>query len=495
MDKNNRSNETLLDFSCIFWGFIDQWKAILFFSLIFSLLITGLKYRSDSLAYDAAVSASKESVITAEQAAKQIEDILGTLSNEDKAAVDYALGFHSLISDKYKYQTESPIMNIDHNHTEVLTITYRIEGDIDHSLRSTLNDGYITTFNDQSALETISEAVSKKIAPEYIKELISFSDPYAGLSQVPASIIQDDNSFNVFVIIPKNASPDLIETAVTDVIKKRCRDLSVSIVPHTIDTVSSGTSTSVCNGVQVKQSDVYYSISYLKGSLDTAISGLSPSQSAAYSTLIQLQNIINGNAEVMNNVTVADPIKPGVSKQFLFIGFILGILLYFFAFTIYLVLSSKIVSAKVAERVIHKRILGEYYNNVAKSSIISKLFHSPAIFNLRHRDMTDLEKQASEVSQSLDVISSREKISNIMLINTYSEQDTFTDSIKKACNSDGISLNVLQQTDINDEAFKDVSNAIISVSNNTRINKLYSVIDLLDYYHINILGFVYTASH
>ena len=496
MDINNRANETLLDFSDIFWGFIDQWKAVILFSLIISIIVTGLKYKRDSDAYTAAITAAKENPITAEVAAQRINETLDALSDEDRSAVNFALGFYSLLSDKYKYQAESPIMSVDPNHTEILTITYRITGDIDPSLLTSLNEVYITAFNDHVALEAISDATSAKIAPDYIKELISFSDPYTALSQTPASIIQEDNTFTVYVIIPKNESSELIEGAITDVLKKKSHEYSASIAPHTIETVSVTSSATACNSVLTKQSDIYYSSSYLKSSLDGVVSGFNPQQSEAYNLILQLQSAINDNGgEAAGLSIVPEPAKPTLSKKAMVLGFVPGIFLYLFAFIICLIFSYKTGSAKIAKKITHKRLLGEFYQNTAETSILGKLLHSPTVFNLWHRGKTDLEKQAEEVSQSLDVIAAREGLENILIVNTYSGQDTFTDSIKKACSADDLSISVLQQDDINDEAFKDVTDAVLSVSTNTRVKNLYELIDLLNYYRINILGFIFTTDH
>ena len=494
MDYNNRSNETLLDFSGIIWGFLEQWKAVLIFSLIISLLVTGLKYRHDIAEYNAAVTAAKENAITADQAEQRIQEILDSLSDEDRSVVNFALGFHSLISDKCKYQSESPIMSVDPNHTEVLSIIYRISGDIEPSLRSSLDDGYITAFNDYAALESVSEATSTKIAPDYIKELISFSDPYSELSKTPVSIIQDDNTFSVFVIIPEGESSDIIEGAITDIIKKKSRDLSVSIAPHTIEVVSTSSSKAVCNSVLAKQSDIYYSVSYLKSYLSTAVSEFNPQQSAAYNAVLQLQShIISNEDNIADSGLTPEPAKPEISRRVMAFGVILGILLYLFAFIMYLVFSEKIISANVAKKIIHKRLLGEYYQNNAEAGLLGKLLHSPAVSGFRYRDKNNLEEQAAAVSKALEVISSREDIDNILIVNTCSEQESFTDSIRKSCISDDISLSVLQQADFNDASIKNVNNAVISISYDTRIKQLYSLLDLLDYYRINILGFIYIA--
>lgn len=496
MDNNNRTNETLLDFSNIFWGFIDQWKAVLLFSVIIALVVTGIKYKYDTNTYNAAVAAANENTITADQAMQKINETLDALAVEDKAAVDYALGFHSLILDKYRYQTESPIMRLDPNHTEVITITYRISGALEPSQLSSLNDGYLTAFNDHTALETVSDATTSKIAPDYVKELISFADPYSGLSQIPASIVQEDNTFNIFVVIPKDESADSIESAVTDVIKKKSRELSADTAPHTVETVSVSSSVTACNSVLQKQSDIYYSTSYLRSSLNAVVAEFNPQQAEAYNLVLQMQAFINGGADASAELSlVPEPAKPGISKKAMVLGFIPGMLFYLFAYIVCLVFGGKTVSAKVAEKITHKRLLGEYYQSAPASGLLGKLLHSPAVFNFRHRGKTGLEEQVSEVSQSLDVISAREGIDNILVVNTYDGEDPFTDSIKKTCNEAGLSLDVLQQADINDEAFKDVTDAVISVSDSTGIKQLYSLVDLLDYYRIKILGFVYTANH
>lgn len=489
MDNNHRANETLLDLSSIFWGFIDQWKAILLFSLIISLLITGIKYRYDSATYEAAVAAAEEAAVTVEQAEQRIAETLGALSSDDKAVVDFALGFNELIKDKYKYQSESPIMSIDPNHTEVLSITFRVNGDIDSSKRASLSDGYITTFNDESVLKVISESTAAKTAPDYIKELLSFSDPYEKLSHAPDVIISDDNTFNVFAIIPDGESADSFEKAITDVMKDRSNVLSKTIAPHTIETVSTGSSVSACNSVLAKQSDIYYSSSYLKSSLNAAIAEFTPEQAAAYSTVTQLQSVVNG-ADIAPETVIPEPAEPGISLKSTVLGFIAGILLYFFAFIVCMLFTEKIPSAGTAKKITRKRLLGECYQKAASSGLLSKLMHSQAVFDLRYRGKTNLEDQINEITHTLDAVSSREHIDSISVINTAENQNAFTNLIKAKA---GSPLSVINWDDVNDEAVTDVSDAVISVSNDTPMKQLYSLVDLLDYYRINILGFIYMA--
>lgn len=493
MNSSQRANEITLDFSCVLWDFISQWKAVFVFSLIVSILVTGFKYSQDSDAYELAVEAANETIASID-APRRIQETLDALSDDDRAAVEYALQFRRMLSDKRAYQAESPIMSLDSNHTEVVSLCFRVESMSDSSLRSSLSDGYISLFNDASALETISEATTSKIKPDFLKELLSFSDPYSALSYAPDGILKDDDTFNIFVIIPPGESADAISDAVSDVIRSRCSELSKTITPHTVRMISKTSSTTVCSSVLAKQSDVYYSISYLSGNLNVTISEMNAQQSAAYNSILQLQSVVL-NPEAANAVAeAAIPDKPAFSKRSMILGLGLGAIVYFFALILYTLLHENVLSSKIAAKVLHKRLIGECYVLRHEDTFLRKMFQSPAIFNYRYRDKTDPDKQSEVIAQSLEIVSAKEPLGKISLINTSDVQESFSELVLSACKENGLSLELV---DCSRKAaaytLKGINNALISVNRNTSIKQLYSLIDLLDYYKIEILGFIYTA--
>lgn len=495
MDRSNCSNEVLLDFSCLFWDFITQWKAIIIFSLIISLLFTCIKYKRDSVAYEAAVSAANENNLTSEQLNQRIQDTLDALSPEDKAAVNYALGFYSLISDKQAYQRESPLMNVDPNHVDMISLGFKISGDLDQSLISSIDNGYLTVFNDTSALEDISNATTSEIEPDYIKEMIYYSDPSKDLSTSPDSIIED-NSFNIYVIIPPDEDSELIKNAVINTIKNKCNDLSKSVAPHSVSVISNTSSTTACSSIMSRQSDVYYSLAYMKSSLSSVLAELGNQQIAAYNTVLHLQSIATAKDDAQTEADTTVPVKPGISKRALLVGFGLGIIFYLFIFIIYTLLRDKVASSIIAKKLLHQRLIGECYSKKPDITVFQKLFHSTCVFNYRYRGKTDNREQVDSITQTLGAISAKEHISNISIINTSSDQDNLADSIIAKGKENSLSIGIIKDEDIlKDSSLIDITDAVISVSNNTCVKQLNSLIDLLDYYRINVLGFIFSADH
>lgn len=497
MYSEQRTNDIIFDFSCIFWDFLMQWKAVLILSLITAVLVSGIKYRKDSAEYAAAIAAANEYNITEAQAEQRIHDILDALPDEDKGFVKHALGYKSLLSEKLKYQAESPLMGIDYNHTNVMTLCFQVSGDLDSLSISSLESGYLATFNNNDTLQSLSAVTESAIDPCYIKELISFSDPSVALSQIPSELFQSDNIFYFYMIIPPNESQNNLEDSIISAFKNQCSELSSSIAPHKIELISEDFSTISCNSVYAKQADVYFSLSNLKSYFNSAVSELNEQQSAAYNTILQLQNVIEQHNTSATSSEVKTPEKSRISKRASVLGLVLGIILYFFLYIIHTLLREKVPSSGIAKKILHKRLLGEYYTLVPRERFFEKLICSPVVFKCRYRGKTDADQQSEHITQVLHTISSKQSIHNLAVITTADEQNPFLDKIKQKCEKLGLSIELkhVSKDDISDKVIENIDNAILSVSNETEVNLLNTLDDMLSYYRINVVGFIFTANH
>ena len=380
MYNNQRSNEILLDFRGLFWSFLSQWKAFLIFALIVSMLLTEKKKKKSMAAYDAAVAEANERSLSAAEAQARIDESMGMLSSVERANVEYAVSIYDFIQEKQSYQRLSPLMQVDPNHTNILTLTFQVNGDLKQSDLSSLGDGYLTAFNDEDIIEAFIETTGTAYAPEYIKELISFSDPSKDSS--PSNFLNNDNIFNVFVVIPPDEDAGAFEKAVAEAIKAKGSELSKSIVQHDVDLVSAESFVAACSSILSKQTEVYYSISYLKSAYGNAYNDLNSNQIAAFNTMLRLKPLAESKTDPEPAVL---PDKPGINKRTFVTGFGFGIILYFALFVLYTLFVGKVISSKIAKKLLRYRLIGEYYEMAKDGTLLDKLFCSRTVFNRRYR--------------------------------------------------------------------------------------------------------------
>lgn len=491
MYSNQRSNEILLDFRGLFWSFFSQWKAFLIFALIVSMLLTGLNYKKSMDAYDAAVAEANERSLSAAEAQARIDESMGMLSSVERANVEYAVSIYDFIQEKQAYQRFSPLMQVDPNRTNILTLTYRVNGDLDQSVLSSLGDGYLTAFNDADTIASVAKSSGTAYAPEYIKELISFSDPSDDSVSASSGFLNDEKVFSVFVVIPPDEDAGAFEKAVTDAIKAKSSVLSKSIAPHDVVLISSESFVSSCSSILSKQTEVYYSISYLKSAYGNAYNDLNDYQIAAFNTLLRLKSVAEGKVDPEPLIL---PDKPGINKRTLVTGFGFGIILYFAIFVLYTMFVGKVISSKIAKKLLHCRFIGEYYEMAKDGTLLDKMFHSRTVFNHRYRGRIDTDKQTSEIVQNIKTLALKDGLNKISLIPADSSQACFSSAVKSGCEKAGLNAS-FWGVDSGAESFDLLESScnVITVSNHTEAGQLNQLVDALNRNGVNVVGFIYTA--
>lgn len=486
--KYKTSQEFEFDLLDLFWKFLMQWKAILAVCIAMALLVTGVKYISDSKAYEAALAekaeAEKEAALSVEERIAKITD---ALPQSDRSTIQYILGMQDSLNYLNSYLNDSIMLNADPTRQRNLSIKYYLKkGDV--SDIQTLVDAYSTCMRRSKVIKEFRDIISPDSSLEYIYELVS---TYSGNI---ADSSADSTLFTVNLILPERIDSDLLIRELDVIIRDIQKELSSAMGNHSIKRVNAEDFRTYAASVSDRRTNISYAINNLNNNLNNAKNNLTEEQIAALEAIDTIKNF-SSNVQEGADISEADPLKaPGFDMIFAMLGFMLGLILYAICFLIVSILKKVINSASVAISCTDTRLLGELY--VLKDHKgIRKLFSSKGVSKKRYKDKLDMDSQAEEAAAAIDAVCSYHNTENLtFLMNGISESlhDAFDLIIKKSGSSGRqIKLDVIDAVKTDEKTLSGLSNIAFAISNNSGVYNIGKMTNLCREYGITPLGTVY----
>ena len=194
MDQNTsmRNNDAvLIDLKELLWKLLEQWKAILVFSLIIMLLFSGYSY------VKAGAGTEESSVI------QTPEEILAGLSEEDRAQV-LNVYLESEAKEKVReYIEDSALMKLDPYNVTTLAMSWTVLSD--KEINNQLVASYRNELDSNDVLGAVSDAWNGKYSIQQVEELTVIS------SDISEDDDENDQSGSVIELklyIPEGESAD-----------------------------------------------------------------------------------------------------------------------------------------------------------------------------------------------------------------------------------------------------------------------------------------------
>lgn len=490
---NNSYNEPKdinIDFIDYLWKLLMQWKVILIFCIAMAILVPGVKYLSDSKAYNAELANLKkiedESSMPADE---RIEATLKSLPADQRSDVLFVVQQQAMVDAQKKYLNESVLLNTDPANERQLAIKYIVKSDVGTDMRA-LADAYSTCLRRKEYLEQLGNLISPDTKLDYINELIDTEneDILAGDSE---SAI-----YTVTITILDDTDADKIVSLIDSAISNLHRELNTSVGGHTI-TIANAEDQAVFNeDISNRRASLNSIINNLKSSIDNAKGSLSPEQQAAVETIIAINQSVNlvQDASSESSTSVSAPQKPGISIKYAIFGFMLGMILYAGIYLLVLILHKYLSSARTAQHYINNRLLGEIYT-ITEHKGFSRMFASEIVAKWRYRDKLDLDRQIKSTVMTLDAVCTNNMSDEITLLLTgiSSEFNVLIRQIVDRCTvSEAIKKIDIINTDAMDEkAMISISNSVYVVSHKTPIDRLGQIMSLSKDYNVTSIGTIY----
>ena len=482
----------------VIWDLLEQWKAILIVAILCALIIPGLKYAKDMNSYKAQLAnkQAEEAQGTTVSVEEKTEEILSALSDADRSDVLYVLDAKEWIRKQRDYLNESIIMNVDPTNQRTILLDYQISTE-DSGAMSSMVYGYLGYLYNEEVLSQVGSVIAPDADSKYVAESISFDrDKYNYIDAGRNTMVLE-----IRVVAPEDVDLNAVEVALTKCLKDYSKELAESVGNNTIQLLTK-TEFRRYNGEAVNnRTNITYSIYNVQNNLRNGASALSDQAKAAIASIEAVQTAereatateaLSGDDAAA--IRTDDPPKPGFSKKYAVLGFILGAALYALCYLLVGILKGKITSAADIGYYGGGRVIGEIYINKEHRGF-SKLFCSNLIDKYRYRGKLDTERQLAKAASSIEAICKHLSVDEVSLLCTSKQRkitDTLTRTIAASCKERGIDAVIIPLGDeVEENLLEAVKEGIVLVSRETKVTSLINLMELCKTFDVRLLGNVY----
>lgn len=408
-EKGRFFREREIKLSELLWKIILSWRTIIALAVIFAILAAGYSY----LQSKRQVSASNEAGIGP------------TLTDEEAQDVARAQTIQRYLQERKDYQEDSVYINLDAYNVNVVKLQYYIDADsVNDNKAGVLMDSYRGYIESNVIVEDMQRTSDIAMDDLYIGELIRFTnydiDMEISLQTLQEQMMRLEGSYDRIMIVNvmgENAKEagilaDAVEKALTAYGKK----LSGQIADHELMLLSRYESVEVDTSVAAEQENLQASIETLQTRLTNATANFTEDQKAALEA--EETADVNDEENVSEEQTVT---APGVSKKYVLLGIVLGVVLAVIWETLKYILDGRVKSAEELQRMSGIRILGTVRGGDSGKRLFSGI--DDRIRSLKERPCGTPEEQMEVLLANIALSCRKEGITKVFLTSESMDED------------------------------------------------------------------------
>ena len=498
--------EMIINLKEVIWDLLEQWKAVLITALALMVILAGAKYYKDTNAYENALKRSSEIEQSGVSATERVDGILKSLPENERTMVEYMINQNKWLEEEKEYINRSILMNTNPTNQRTLMIDYYISmSDASESKMTALLYGYAGYLSNDNLIKNVGKVIDPNADSKYIAELISVNGDKQGNSSSNGngnSLAIDSDADGVVmeirVVLPESADAAAIEKVLTNALEVYSSELRSKIGGHSISLIKS-TEAYVFNSAAVNNHNNIMNNIY---SLHNAGKNLQSSLSNDQKAVLEAVTSINREAEAVANrekapgtsgaKTETRQKKPGISKKYALLGFVVGAMAYAFVYLLMVIIRGRVNYASDASTYTQSRLLGEIYRTTEYRGL-SKLLHSKLITKYRFGCKMDSEAQIEKISNSLVAACEHAKMQSATVMNmTGNENTDILNKMQKNAKSSGVTLNeTAVDSDINERSLLAVDNVLLLLGKESKVSDVIKLTELCRDYEKDILGSIY----
>lgn len=427
--KNRIADNVTLDLFDYLWNLVAQWKMILIFSLIISIVAMLLTYSKDMKAYH---SAGVQTVT--------VESLGESMSESERETVEYCVRQKLMVEKFQKYLDIAPLQDIDPTSEHVLKTTYVVSG-ANEMATVGLVDLYNSFFLSDSFISGIADQITNEEFKPYASSLI-----VPGAAATTATSEKEttvgSNVVAVTIILLEDMDADTVASYVQKQVADYTKQLESTVGAHEVTLVSSD-ETNLVNIELASEMRTILEDSYvIRNSIESMSSNFSENQKNLYD--LMLKEAHNDGTEEEASITI-EPTKPTLSKRSLVLGFVVGVILYVFVYLVLTLFTKRIHTAKECEDTLGIRTLGELHQFGAKG-LIGRLLASRLFFGLKYRRFADTELQKQKIVDSLVAYTQKHadhKVEFVSIAPLTDVEQSMMEAIVAAAKDKGVDVSLL----------------------------------------------------
>lgn len=383
------SGRVVIDLKEMLWRLLEQWKAIIVFLFIFTILFLSVTYIEGNRIPD---GEERNVVLTPQDQLEQFSQI-----NQEKilSACNMALNINDLNS----YVTNAPIMQLNPKKVKSLVGVWLITSD--EGKAELLSDIYTDEAIRFEIAEKMAGVFSEECDTEYLAELINMEKNNAEGSALNGT----ESVFKMTVFMPNEVDEAAVHDAVFSAVKNYSGKTSY-LGSYSVDLLSDDVVTLSSQYVSDKQTRTFDELSSVYSQRKLAVDALSKDQKTVYNNILQGTNVVVNPSNTV----------PLISAKRLCLGILLGAVLYIIVFICKVLFSGLIQSSSQIEDLFGIRTLGECYPAKSKKNFVSFMLGDDKISSLRHKGHTDIMQNSGKACESIMALTKSENISDVMLL-------------------------------------------------------------------------------
>lgn len=374
------NNELVIDVKELLWRLLEQWKAIVAFSVIIAVLFSCFMYSR---------SGAEENDVVLNP-----DDVLSSLSIQDQEKVLGILSEHEAVNRVQRYITESPLMNLDPYNISAFCITWLVDSDEKNNKQ--ISATYLDELSSIDLATLIDQAWGGKYGPDSVRELLNTT---AGI-EINSDIGVESNTVKLAVYLPEGMSADGIDEVIESKLSEVKETISNSIGSHQVIRIRSGMEVCTDQNLAELQYNTYNRFYNLNSQLNNVVNGMSAEQKQAYEKLL----VLDVSSDETNNVVTENAVGTSntkfFNKRYLAVGFVLGSFVYAFLYFLYFVFSGKVFSTAILEKSFSMRTLAELYS-CKREGVIKTLTSDVFLGKMRHRGHMDMTNEVERIYESI----------------------------------------------------------------------------------------------
>lgn len=414
--ETQESMEREINLMELFWELLLGWRKIICFAVIFAILLGGVKYGKDMIAYR-----SHQNI--------DVEKIESNLTTEEQQQLQKAKSLMNRLKNYIDYQKNSVLIQMNPYEKPILELQYYIKSD------------YIMNY-------------TKDNQRDYTDDIIMMYYEYITSGELKQNVINevdlpiDEKVFSELIAIPTE-----VETVVTSVIsitiaypdKNKLNEISESIKAqltakesefqqigsHTLMLISESQNTVVDKDLVDQQTTLAKNINDCMTQLDTAKTDLTEQQ------LLLLDLEEKGTS----NITIAVP-QPTLSIKYMLLGAVLGIFFVCMWITCKMLFTAKLQTAEEIRNLYNIRLLGEITVSTNKKHFLSIIDKKILEAKNRKKKKLSMEQQIKLVAVNVALSCKQKEINSIYITGSeYENIDVrILDRIRRELSEQGIQV-------------------------------------------------------
>lgn len=463
-----------------------QWKAIIPFSLIIGILVSGAMYARSSISYNNTVASMESQDITE-------EDLTKNLTEKEIADVYDAVELEAVMKNNKHYRDNSPIMKIDPYNVCSLKLSYliRVEG---KASSVSCRELYENMLMSDDSLNIISKSYNQDFDSNYMKDLIDVDKASGNMGPIEVNTINESIlSFSVN-ILPDSDSKK-IKNAVNKVIYDSFDTVTEKIGEHTLTLIFEDEYTSTNRDLANQINSLNSNIMSYRGQVKNALNALNDNQKELYEFLSKVNEKDSDSAKENKDKEEEEITPPSFSVKYFAFGIILGAFLYCLMIFLKEVLTPTVSESDEISTAANIRSFGGVYSYNATGRF-GALLNSRFIYNLRYKKYLNIEKQINLIADRICKYCDKHSIKDVTIVSVCQVSDNETDILYKLIDTvtnSGINISIISSGD----TIPDISNEKVVIpvllANKTKYASLDELLSLCKDYEINLIGTVFVG--